>query len=318
MPADDLDSLLIANPGASEGIGASPEWLVSQARRAIARGGSALSSFRNLNRNERVSTEDRSVVVTVDEWLSAEVAPEDLPEREFVQGRSGKSMFLLVVVAAELAIDLHLPDAVSFAHLNPISPRWPVHGRLLCSFASRRLGLLIGHVLLLRVGRARFSDEHHGANEFFRVVDGFAVVMFVPGHTHRLDEPCSQMIDEPRLRAGHVGDQSLQDSFVGQHTPFEVGRLGGSYRRAGDAPREIATGSAPGANMCQRQPNDPEVQEEKSFDWSGLNSKGPSTVMSDGSANIAETRDDHAVDQIDGDVFQPVHLAGIRRRFARG
>ncbi|RKF22726.1 terminase [Altericroceibacterium spongiae] len=81
LPADDLESLLIANPGAAEGIGASAEWLVAQARRAIARGGSALSSFRNLNRNERVSTEDRSVVVTVDEWMSGEVDPEDLPER---------------------------------------------------------------------------------------------------------------------------------------------------------------------------------------------------------------------------------------------
>lgn len=81
LPADDLESLLIANPGAAEGIGATPEWLVSQARRAIARGGSALSSFRNLNRNERISTEDRSVLVTVDEWMSAEVAPDDLPAR---------------------------------------------------------------------------------------------------------------------------------------------------------------------------------------------------------------------------------------------
>lgn len=81
LPADDLESLLIANPGAKEGIGASAEWLMAQARRAIARGGSALSSFRNLNRNERVSTEDRSVLVTVDEWLSAEVKPDDLPER---------------------------------------------------------------------------------------------------------------------------------------------------------------------------------------------------------------------------------------------
>lgn len=81
LPADDLESLLIANPGAAEGIGASPEWLVAQARRAIARGGPALSSFRNLNRNERVSTEDRSVVVTIDEWLAAEVAPDALPPR---------------------------------------------------------------------------------------------------------------------------------------------------------------------------------------------------------------------------------------------
>jgi phage terminase large subunit-like protein len=82
LPADDAESLLIANPGAAEGIGASLEWLQAQARRAIARGGSALSSFRNLNRNERVSTEDRSVLVTVDEWLSAEVSPDDLPPRE--------------------------------------------------------------------------------------------------------------------------------------------------------------------------------------------------------------------------------------------
>jgi phage terminase large subunit-like protein len=81
LPADDLDSLLIANPGATEGIGATAEWLVAQARRAIARGGSALSSFRNLNRNERISTENRAVVITVDEWMAAEVAPEALPER---------------------------------------------------------------------------------------------------------------------------------------------------------------------------------------------------------------------------------------------
>ncbi len=81
LPADDLESLLIANPGAAEGIGASPEWLVAQARRAIARGGSALSSFRNLNRNERVSTEDRSMLLTVDEWLSTEVNPDALPPR---------------------------------------------------------------------------------------------------------------------------------------------------------------------------------------------------------------------------------------------
>jgi phage terminase large subunit-like protein len=81
LPADDLEGLLIANPGASENIGASAEWLVAQARRAIARGGSALSSFRNLNRNERVSSDDRSVLVTVDEWMAAEVKPDELPAR---------------------------------------------------------------------------------------------------------------------------------------------------------------------------------------------------------------------------------------------
>lgn len=82
LPADDLASLLEANPGAKEGIGSTAEWLIAQARRAIARGGSALSSFRNLNRNERVSTEDRSVLLTVDEWLSTEVDPDQLPPRE--------------------------------------------------------------------------------------------------------------------------------------------------------------------------------------------------------------------------------------------
>ena len=82
LPADDLESLLIANPGAKDGIGSTAEWLVSQAERAIARGGSALSSFRNLNRNERISTEDRSVLVTPDEWMSAEVDPGQLPQRE--------------------------------------------------------------------------------------------------------------------------------------------------------------------------------------------------------------------------------------------
>jgi hypothetical protein len=81
---------------------------------------------------------------------------------------------------------------------------------LLCSFASRRHGLLVGHVRLLRFGRAHFSEEHHGANEFFRVVVGFAVVVFVPGHAHRFDEPFSQVVDETRLGAGHVGDQGLQ------------------------------------------------------------------------------------------------------------
>ena len=55
LPADDAASLLLANPGAKHGIGASLEWLEAQARRAIARGGSTLTSFRLYNRNERVS-----------------------------------------------------------------------------------------------------------------------------------------------------------------------------------------------------------------------------------------------------------------------
>ncbi|WP_243627724.1 terminase large subunit domain-containing protein [Rhodovulum sp. BSW8] len=112
LPPDDLESLLIANPGAKEGIGSTPEWLQAQARRAIARGGSALSSFRNLNRNERVASDDRSVLVTVDEWMSAEVAPDALPERE------GPVI---------LGVDLGGSRSMSAASLY-----WPLTGRLEC------------------------------------------------------------------------------------------------------------------------------------------------------------------------------------------
>lgn len=110
LPPDDLESLLIANPGATEGIGATPEWLVAQAKRAIARGGSALSSFRNLNRNERCNTDDRSVLITIDEWLSAEVAPDDLPRRDG---------------PVVLGVDLGGSRSMSAAALY-----WPVTGRL--------------------------------------------------------------------------------------------------------------------------------------------------------------------------------------------
>ena len=112
LPPDDLESLLIANPGAKEGIGPTPDWLVAQARRAIARGGSALSSFRNLNRNERVASDDRSVLLTFDEWVACEVSPDDLPERD------GPVI---------LGIDLGGSRSMSAAALY-----WPETGRLEC------------------------------------------------------------------------------------------------------------------------------------------------------------------------------------------
>lgn len=112
LPPDDLESLLIANPGAREGIGSTPEWLQAQARRAIARGGSALSSFRNLNRNERVACDDRSVLVTVDEWLAAELSPDALPDRD------GPVI---------LGVDLGGSRSMSAASLY-----WPETGRLEC------------------------------------------------------------------------------------------------------------------------------------------------------------------------------------------
>lgn len=74
LPADDLPSLLAANPGSEHGVGASPDWLQAAAQRAIARGGHALASFRGLNRNERISTEARDVLVTPDEWARCETA----------------------------------------------------------------------------------------------------------------------------------------------------------------------------------------------------------------------------------------------------
>lgn len=80
LPADDLDSILMANPGAQHGVGSSVEWLQAQAARSISRGGAALTAFRLYNRNERVSDENRSVLLTVDQWLACEVS--ELPPRE--------------------------------------------------------------------------------------------------------------------------------------------------------------------------------------------------------------------------------------------
>jgi phage terminase large subunit-like protein len=117
LPADDAESLLLANPGASYGIGASLEWLQAQARRAIARGGSALTSFRLYNRNERVSGEARDLLLSVDEWLKCETA--ELPPR---QGQ--------VVIGIDLG---------GSASMTAVAYYWPESGRLEClgTFPSR-------------------------------------------------------------------------------------------------------------------------------------------------------------------------------------
>jgi phage terminase large subunit-like protein len=108
LPADDLESLRIANPGAEHGIGSSLEWLEAQARLAIARGGSTLSTFRLFNRNERVSGETRDLLVTSDEWAGCEVS--DLPPREGA-----------VVVGIDLG---------GSASMSAASFYWPSTGRL--------------------------------------------------------------------------------------------------------------------------------------------------------------------------------------------
>ena len=117
LPADDLASLREANPGAVAGIGASLEWLQGQARRAIARGGSTLTSFRLYNRNERVSGESRDVLLSVDEWLRCEVS--ELPPR-----------------AGSVVLGIDLGGSAS---MTAAAFCWPETGRLEChgTFPSR-------------------------------------------------------------------------------------------------------------------------------------------------------------------------------------
>jgi len=110
LPADDAESLLIANPGAPHGIGGSLEWLEAQAKRAIARGGSSLTSFRLYNRNERVSGESRDLLITLDEWLGCETSA--LPSRE-----GG------VVIGIDLGGSASMTAAAFY---------WPETGRLEC------------------------------------------------------------------------------------------------------------------------------------------------------------------------------------------
>lgn len=110
LPADDLESLLLANPGSTYGIGSTPEWLAAEARRAIARGGSSLTSFRLYNRNERVSGEARDLLITMDEWRACEV--NELPPRE------GS-----VVIGIDLGGSASMTAAAFY---------WPQTGRLEC------------------------------------------------------------------------------------------------------------------------------------------------------------------------------------------
>lgn len=108
LPADDLESLLLANPGAKAGIGSKVTWLESQAERAIAQGGHALNSFRLYNRNERVSGEARDLLLTLDEWLVA--------ERETPPARMGP-----VVIGIDLGGSASMTAAAYY---------WPDTGRL--------------------------------------------------------------------------------------------------------------------------------------------------------------------------------------------
>jgi phage terminase large subunit-like protein len=73
LPADDVASLIVANPGTKYGIGPSLERLKADAALALERGGSALSRFRLLSRNERVQEDNRDILIGLDDWLKCEV-----------------------------------------------------------------------------------------------------------------------------------------------------------------------------------------------------------------------------------------------------
>lgn len=108
LPADDWPSLLDANPGSPEGIGATREWLLAAARQAMERGGAALAHFRNLHRNERVNTESRGALIDIDAWLPCEIDAQ--PAR-----------------AGEVLIGLDLGGAAS---MTAAAFFWPATGRL--------------------------------------------------------------------------------------------------------------------------------------------------------------------------------------------
>lgn len=64
LPPDSVEAILASNPGAARNIGGSVEWLQGAARRALARGGSALSNYRLFHLNQRVSHENRAVLIS--------------------------------------------------------------------------------------------------------------------------------------------------------------------------------------------------------------------------------------------------------------
>ena len=183
LPADDRDSLMISNPGAEHGIGASLEWLEAQARRAIARGGSSLTSFRLYNRNERVSGESRDLLITVDEWLACEVA--ELPPR------SGP-----VVVGIDLG---------GSASMTAASFYWPESGRLEC------LGTFPGMPSLLDRGQidgvAGRYVEMHKRGELTTLGD--KTVPVAPWLTnvmaHVAGEPVAAVVAD-RYKAAELGE----------------------------------------------------------------------------------------------------------------
>ncbi|MBM3654881.1 MAG: terminase, partial [Alphaproteobacteria bacterium] len=146
---DDLEAIKAANPGAQHGVGASLEWLLAQARRAVARGGSALTAWRLYNLNQRVADENRSVLLTADQWLSCE--SDDL----FFAPREGP-----VIVGIDLG---------GSASMSAASFYWPSTSRLECiaHFPARPSLLDRGHA----DGVSGRYVEMHNRGELFTIGD---------------------------------------------------------------------------------------------------------------------------------------------------
>lgn len=131
LPADDVASLIVANPGCKAGIGPTLARLKEDAALAIARGGSALSRFKLFSRNERVAEDNRSVLLTQEEWLRCET--DDLPDR------AGP-----VVVGIDLGGSASMSAAAFF---------WPETGRL------EAVGAFPGHPNLEARGEADAAGD---------------------------------------------------------------------------------------------------------------------------------------------------------------
>lgn len=110
LPADDVASLITANPGTKYGIGPSLKRLKDDAALAIERGGSALSRFRLLSRNERVQEDNRDILISLDDWLKCET--DALPPK------SGPCVIGL--------------DLGGSASMSAAAYYWPETGRLEC------------------------------------------------------------------------------------------------------------------------------------------------------------------------------------------
>lgn len=110
LPVDDPDSLVIANPGSKHGVGPTLTRLKADAALALARGGSAIASFRLLSRNERVSIDNRDALIDLNEWLQSET--EELPPRE-----------------GQVVIGIDLGESAS---MSAAAYLWPETGRLEC------------------------------------------------------------------------------------------------------------------------------------------------------------------------------------------